>query len=124
MSQPSLKDWLNRKPAGPKPRKRLKQTPLRRVSSKHGKKLREYFRVRADYLAKQAACEAGLVILKAKLPEFYHVPRCEVWAKEVHHIAGRGSNLCNTDTFCAICPECHRWVHAHGQKAREIGLLV
>lgn len=104
--------------------KPLRRTPLKRVSDKHGKKLREYFRVRLDYLAKHAACEAGPVILRAKLPEYYSVPRCAVWATEIHHIAGRGKNLVNTDTFCATCPDCHRWVHVHGQKARQLGLLV
>lgn len=104
--------------------KPLRRTRLKPVSDRHSKKLREYFRIRAEYLAQHPACEAGPVILRAKLPHYYSVPTCTVWPKEIHHTAGRGKNLCNTDTFCAICPDCHRWLHAHGQKARELGLLV
>lgn len=128
--------WLARKPAGKKPRKPLKRTPLkrstkpltrtqvRRVSKKQRAALKDYFAVRASYLARNAACEAGPVILKAKLPASYAVPRCEVWASQVHHLAGRGKNLCNEETFCAVCDPCHKFIHAHAQKSREPGLLI
>lgn len=131
-----FKEWLNRRPAGKKSRRPLKRTPLkrskkpltrtqvRRVGKKHAKALREYFKVRAEYLAEHAACEAGPVILMAKLPDFYHVPRCGVWATQVHHIAKRGPNLCNKETFCACCDSCHKFIHQHAQWAREHGLLI
>ncbi len=34
MSQPSFQDWLNREPAGPKPKKPLKRTRVARVSKR------------------------------------------------------------------------------------------
>ncbi len=132
----SFEDWLERKPAGPKPRKPLKRTALkrstkrlnrtqvRRVSKKHARELREYQKVRVEYLAEHAACEAGPIILAARLPVAYQVPRCGVWSNQVHHTARRGPNLLNKDTFCACCPDCHRWIETHAQKSRELGLLV
>ena len=124
MALADFKDWLARKPAGPKPRKPLTRTQVRRVSKKHARELRDYKKARAEYLAQHAACEAGPVILKARLPASYQVPRCGVWANQVHHIARRGPNLCNKETFCACCPDCHRWIETHATKSRELGLLI
>ena len=124
-------DWLAR---GDKPKKirqplkrsRLKRgsKPVKRVSAKRAKELREYFKLRRAYLDKNAACEAGPVILNAKLPDFYHVPRCEVWATEIHHTKRRGPNLNNVESFCGCCHTCHRWIETHAQKARALGLLA
>ena len=128
--QPSLETWLNRRDKPKKVRKPLRRTrllrgstPVKRVSKRHAKELRTYFKLRREYLDKNAACEAGPVILNAKLPEFYHVPRCEVWAVEVHHTKRRGPNLNNVESFCGACSVCHQWIHAHAQKSRELGLL-
>lgn len=103
--------------------KPLRRTRLRRVSVKREADLREYFRVRRAYLDANPWCEAGTVITRAKLPTCYSVPRCEAKAAEVHHTRGRGPHLCDVATFCAVCRTCHRWIHEHAQKARDLGLL-
>jgi hypothetical protein len=134
----SFHEWLDRTPSGPKKRRqlkrhnrisredvvRIKRTRIRAVSKKHAKGLREYFKVRAEYMAEHRACEAGPVILGAKLPPEYRLPKCTGFSVEVHHVAGRGPNLSNTDTFCATCKDCHVFIHAHGQWARSVGLLT
>lgn len=104
--------------------KPLKRTRLRRVSKKHAAELRVYYDKRQAYLTKNEWCEAGPVILKAKLPPSYGVPYCTIRATQLHHVARRGPNLNNEETFCGCCAECHAWVHAHAQKARELGLLL
>lgn len=104
--------------------KPLRRTPLRRVSKRHGKALREYFKVRAEYLAEHPECEAGPLIAKAPLPDFYIRPTCMGRSNQVHHMARRGPNLCKKETFCACCADCHRWIETHAQKSRELGLLM
>jgi hypothetical protein len=116
---PTFKQWLARRPSGRKPRKRLPQS-----SPKRAKALRLYRVIRKDYLAANPWCEAGAVIMVAKLPASYHVPRCSIRATEIHHLSRRGPNLNNTDTFCGCCHECHRWIETHAQEARRLGLLT
>lgn len=102
----------------------LKRTRLRRVSVKHRKELRTYYDKRQAYLSKNEWCEAGPVILKAKLPPSYSVPCCMIKATQIHHCAKRGPNLNNEETWCGSCPACHEWIHSHAQKARQLGLLL
>ncbi len=118
-----FEDWLNRKPAGPKPRKPLKRTRVNKVSARHRNALKEYYDRRRGYLEAHPICEAGPVIARAKLPAAYRVPVCGVKAVQVHHTRGRGPYLNDEATFCGICPACHVFVHAHGQWARAVGLL-
>lgn len=105
--------------------KRLRRRyALAPISKKRKGGLREYFKVRASYLADHPTCEAGPILMAAEMPAYYQRPKCDYASREIHHTQGRGPNLCNVETFCAICAPCHRFLHAHGQKARELGLLL
>lgn len=91
----------------------MKKTPLRRVSNKQQRRLREYAKVRKEYLAAHPLCETG----------------CGRKACDIHHkgIAGgvkRGSNLCNVETFLAVCRSCHERIELNKSWAREMGFLA
>ena len=54
-------------------------------------------------------------------------PNCEVcgnFAMDIHHKAKRGKNLCNMETFMAVCRTCHTKIHDNPSWARELGYLI
>lgn len=105
--QPTLQDWLNRKPAGPKPRKRIPT-----VSAKRAVDNKVYRCRKAVFLKAHPICQwpvgAG----------------CGCSPVDLHHKAGRGKNFLNESTWLALCRPCHNWVHRNPSKARELGLLA
>ncbi len=114
MSQPSFQDWLNRESAGPKPKKPLKRTRVARVSKRRRRDGAVYSARRKEFLEANPICQ--VVIPGTDI--------CEMRAKEVHHRAGRtGTNYLNENTWMAICPACHRWVHEHPGQARLLGFM-
>lgn len=123
----TLAEWLARKPAGPKPKKPLKRTPLkprtkrvRPVSKKMARKLAVYRVKRVEYLATHDTCVVGPILWNANILE----SNCTYSATEIHHKARRlGENLNDESTWIATCAECHRYVETHAKKARELGLL-
>lgn len=106
MSLAPFNEWLRRKPAGHKPRKRLP-----RATPKRAKMNREYGKLRAAYLTR-LTCEANIK------------PICTGRMTEIHHAQGRGINLNNLNTWVGVCRECHRYIHANPSKARSLGLLA
>lgn len=87
----------------------MKRTPLRRVSSKRSKQLKEYLVLRADYLASHRLCE---VCKTSK-------------ATDIHHRKGRtGTRLNDTQYFIAVCRDCHNQIHDNPKWAYETGLLL
>jgi hypothetical protein len=86
----------------------VKKSPLKRVSKKQQARLRIYYKLRADYLAQHPVCEV-----------------CgSNGSQDIHHKAGRGSRLNDTEHFVACCRQCHRWIHDNANEAREKGWLV
>ena len=88
--------------------KPLKRTSLKRVSTKQANKLRTYRLLRDSYMEANPMCE---------------YPGCNSPAQDLHHKAKRGANLCNAETFCALCRDHHNWCHQHPAEARTLGLL-
>lgn len=76
-----------------KPRK-----PIRRVSKKRAKELREYMKLRAEFLSMYVTCQiCGLQ-----------------FATDIHHSMGRTGSLLNKQIFwTAVCRECHQKCHNH-----------
>lgn len=67
--------------------------PIKKVADKRAKELREYSKLRREYLDCHPACE---------------VRECHNRSKEIHHMQTRtNDNLLNTDLFLAVCPSCH-----------------
>ena len=85
----------------------MKRTPLRRVSKKRQKEMREYNRLRRQFLDDNPNCEV-----------------CRKRTDDVHHMAGRGINYLDVDTWLSVCRACHNKIHARPSWAREKGYLV
>lgn len=103
---------LKRKKPLARSRKPMKRVKLKTMSSKRRKDHATYMARRSEYLTQTPACEAKL-------------PRCTKVATQIHHKAGRtGTNFLDVTTWISICDRCHRHIHTHPNKARELGLLV
>ncbi len=115
--QPKFSDWLNRKPAGKKARKRIPK-----VSKKRGVQLGEYAAVKRMHLREHPTCQISPIIRAAGF-----TVRCRGRAKFIHHVRGKiGKLLCDRSHFLSSCDgECHpEWIHqTHVKEAWEIGLL-
>ena len=85
-----------------------RHTPLRRMSKKREAEYKEYLRLRRFFMAENRICQVCFAR----------------GSKDVHHKAGRGRNLNNVETWCAVCRPCHNWIHNHPKQARELGLLA
>lgn len=88
---------------------------LKSVSSKRAKENRIYTERRKAFLIANPTCDAhhALVALDSCAP-----------ATEVHHMAGRGKNFLNEDTWLPVCQGCHLTIHAHPNTARELGFIA
>jgi 5-methylcytosine-specific restriction endonuclease McrA len=50
--------------------------------------------------------------------------RCEVRSRDVHELLARsaGGDILDPANIVVLCRSCHRWVHAHPEMAKELGL--
>ena len=85
-----------------------RKTPLRRVSKRRSKEMKEYSTERAKFLEELPICE---VCMKAK-------------STDVHHKAGRGKHYLDKDTWLSVCRSCHDKIHREPIWAREHGYLI
>ena len=92
------------KRSGPLKRK----TPLRRISKRRAKEMKEYGILRKEFLEKLPMCE---VCMKAA-------------STDVHHKAKRGKNYLEVDTWLSTCRSCHDKIHREPAWAREKGYLI
>jgi len=67
--------------------------------------------LRKDFLSAHRFCEANLPGV------------CRHYSCDVHHKAGRGPNLCRTETWLGLCRPCHQWIHSHPKEAETLGLI-
>ena len=94
------------------------RTPIRRVSVKHAKELREYAKLRKEFMELNDLCYATHILRRCGHYD------CQRWASDLHHVQGRGKNLLRTETWIAVCRSCHQFIHDHPRQAREVGLLL
>lgn len=115
----------------------LKRTPLRKVSSKRAKELREYSKRRVVFLAEYPWCQIWLarhglteadvdeygncIYVKDGVAQMLVCPR----STEVHHKNGRnGWRLLDESMWCAASRDEHIWIKENQSEARHIGVLV
>ncbi len=91
----------------------MKRSPLKPMSDKRRKEARIYSKLRKEFLEEHPYCEA------ANVP----VQNCEGHSEDVHHIAYRGKNYLNVETWLAVSRVCHTWIHEHPNQARKLGYL-
>lgn len=92
----------------PKPERKEKvKKGIPKVSAKKKHGLKEYKKVRADYLAKHPLCQ---------------VDGCRRFASDIHHKKGKiGELLCDASHFLAVCRTCHQRVELQPNWAKEMG---
>ena len=86
-----------------------KRAPIKKFSNKMTKELAKYRKLRDEYMAEHPICE---------------FKNCTSPSTDLHHKSGRGPNLCNVDTFMAVCRKDHNWIHENDKEAREMGYLL
>jgi hypothetical protein len=82
---------------------------LKLISKKMEVKLAEYRLKRDSYMLKNPFCE---------------FTGCNKLSNDLHHKAGRGPNLSNTETFMAVCRRHHNWIHDNPKEARNLKYLI
>ncbi len=125
MTQPDLATWLQRKPAGPKPKR-----PLPRVTKKRAKQLREYSKRRKAFLEAHPICQVWLkensvtettVSVAMLLLIYPQAPR----STEVHHRGKRrGEALLDESLWLACCQKNHERIEQNKSWARANGFLL
>ena len=85
-----------------------RQKRIRRVSIKKAQELKEYYAMRARFLANVDLCEVC------------HTDR----PVEIHHRRGRvGPLLTDLRHLLATCNRCHQWLHENVEEARALGYI-
>lgn len=150
MSQPSLQEWLDRKPAGRKPKK-----PLPRSKPERRRQWVDYGKQRKEHLWAHPLCQ--LTIAKHRLDEKEVLAQLEVerqtgqgdvlwgmavmqqgsqagfhfkgvvipWADQIHHRNKcDGVRLADARWFASAGSWMHGWVENHKDQARSEGYLL
>jgi hypothetical protein len=69
-----------------------------------------YSKLRKQYLEEHPLCEA-------------HLKGCKNYATDIHHIKGRGINYLKTETWIALCRNCHDYCHLNPKEAKKLKML-
>ena len=80
---------------------------MRKVSVKRARQIRQYSRVRSEYLNGNPYCQ-----------------RCGKMATDIHHKAGRSKKYLDVLTWLAVCRTCHQWIELHPKEAKELGYSI
>ena len=98
----------------------MKRTPIRKVSKKRSKLLRERKKFAASELGDRWKCEAGPLIYLT-----HENPNCKGRSTELHEplMRSRGGSILDPDNTVAVCRNCHRWIHDNPTDATRLGLL-
>lgn len=84
--------------------------PVKKITEKRSKQNQEYARLRDHYLEAYPACE---------------VSECNNKSNQIHHVNGReGEKLIDTNFFLAVCPDCHKKIHANPKWAQDEGYVI
>lgn len=100
----------------------MKRTPLKRVSSKRSKELREYAKLRKAYLEAHPYCEVFLADFGVK---YKGKPLDMPLATDIHHRKGRwGRRLNDTEYWLAVCRASHKRIHRYPKWAYQRGYML
>ena len=80
---------------------------MNKVSARHAKELTKYQQAKREHFALNPFCAI-----------------CGFGADDIHHMAKRGKNLCNKETFLSLCRRCHCEVHDNPAWAKENGYIL
>ncbi len=119
----------------------LRRTPLRRVSKKRAKQLRDYSVIRAAFLLEHPVCEVWMkengwkrtdgARIHNEKPGHFDASAQDLFdigaprSVEIHHRNRRnGARLNDPAYFIAVSRTGHEFIHNNPSKAREMGLLA
>ena len=85
------------------------QYKISQISKKRLKELATYRPLRDKFMKENPVCQ---------------FKDCSNTANDLHHKARRGKNLCNVETFMAVCRACHDWIENNHAKSVELGYLI
>lgn len=86
--------------------------PIKKVTQKRANELKEYPKLKKEYISHHPECEVKII-------------GCLRKANEIHHCSLSAKNFLNTDTWLAICPNCHRDLEdMPAEQRRERGWLT
>jgi len=109
--QPKIKAPIDYKFVGFK-----KQAPIRKVSVKRQGELKDYSKLRKEFLSRPE---------NQFCPVMKHFQGVDMPATEIHHINDRyGDRLNDTDYWLAVTRVGHSWIHANPKQARELKWLI
>ena len=89
--------------------KNNKRYKIKPISNKMAEKLKEYRPLRDKYMKENPTCE---------------VLGCYKESQDLHHKARRGANLCNVETFMAVCRTCHISIEENPIESKKLGYLM
>lgn len=102
----------------------MKRTPLKRVSSKRSKELREYAKLRKAYLLAHPYCQVWQQERLMEGASLYSLLMLAPRSTDIHHVRGRwGKRLNDTKHWLAVCRESHDRIHRDPAWAYERGYL-
>lgn len=87
--------------------------PVKKVSEKKAKAITEYSKLKKQFLETNMACQIRL-------------PGCFLSSFDVHHCSKSELNYLNTNTWMAVCRNCHRKIETEmpAEERRERNLLT
>lgn len=98
-----------------------RKRPLKKVSRSHRNRLKKYYPIQQEFLAKPENQLCAICIARREHGEIIRQNK----ATEVHHAAYRyGTLLFDTKYFRPSCRRCRSWPHDNTKKAEEWGLIV
>jgi hypothetical protein len=87
-------------------------TPVKKMTQKKADELAKYPGLKRQYIAVHPICEVVLT-------------GCTFNSIQIHHCSISAKNFLNTDTWLAVCPNCHKFVEdMPAEKRRELGWLT
>lgn len=116
--------------------KRAKKVERKRIRSSTPRRARELSRYRQRVkvwltLPENKFCGAHIWVNgvpraslnPAGVVDFSKLPKAP--STQCHHRRGRmGKLLLMEEHWVPVCDDCHRWIHSHVEKARDIGLIA
>ncbi len=101
-----------------------RRKPIRRVSSKRAAQLKEYTKLRKEFMAANPICKVWLDENPPSAEHWTRVPEIAA-STDIHHRKSRiGKMLLDTRYWMAVSRTAHQRIHQFPKWAREKGYLL
>lgn len=117
-----------------KERPKKEPKPIKKVSDKRKRESHLYSKKRKTFLDKpeNKFCPVAMALFEGKIESKGYINSDDVFKNQgyiptdqVHHKAGRRGKFLNyVPYWLAVSDAGHKWIHAHPEKAYELGFLI